>query len=294
MQHISILTAGSDIHEPLINHMKDQISVGESYCITRENYGDVVEKLSMSSPFFSDYLLVEIICDGFDLDNFKKLTKKLSALNECKFIFKHNKRELFEFTEKAFENLFIINNYKPQQKLLTLYLKTYCDKYVTADAEDELYKRMNGQWSLLSTVLLEISEIPHKTITKKDIENLITSSINLNVNKLVNSLITGNGLKNQVKVLFNYKYANRYVYKKIAERASFLIELKKDYIKGVLRFNNLHEYASEHKISSFTLETVMDEILTKYSLEYLYKFKFIVKKYEKDPDGVLQILLEMV
>lgn len=294
MQHISILTANTDIHEPLINVFKSKVSVGESYCITRDNADEVMEKLSICSPFFSPYFLVEVVCSDFDLDSFRKLLIRLRKLNDCKFIFKHTRRDTFDFTEKNLDNVYVMNNYIPEQKLLSLYLKTYSTKYITAEAEDLLYKKMKGQWNLLSTVMLEIEEITHHNISKNDIDKLISPSINLNINRFVTGLITGNGLERQVKILFNYKYANKYVYRKMCEVADTLIDLKKDYIKGLLRYNNIHEYSKEKEISHYLVNNYLEEILTKYSLEYLYYFKFVLRKYKKDSDSVLQILLEMV
>ena len=291
MQHICILTGGSDIHTPITDLLKSKVPYSEILVVRSDNSEDILDKVKSESPFFGEYYYVDVICETFDNRSLTRFLRDISKIDNSRFIFYTDTRKKFDVITGAVDNLFIMNNYNPDEKIVKVYLNSYLNKHITADAERKLYRLMRGQWNLLPYYVTQLEQLDKKIIRISDIEAMIPKVDRLYFNDLLVSIITLDKLDRNVKKLFSYKYANRYVMRRLKEEIDLLIKLKLSYVKGEFNLDNLHEYCDENKVSAYKVEDYFHRVLRVYSTEYIYYIKFLIDRYKDKNDGILQIIM---
>lgn len=296
MSHISILTGGSDIYEPFVSKVKDKVGLSEVRLISASTTKQELSNLSCDEPFFSDKFVVEVVTERIDKKELKELLYNLRKWKNSMFIFIHNNRDSHDICMEIFSSNDIkeLNCYKPPFSIFELYVSCYTRKKYTVKALDLMYKNMGGQWSSLGTYVNILEDYPASIITDGIISETVPKAVRLNINSFLVSLMTLSNLQYNIKVLFNYKYANKYIMNSLEDKILDVIKYKKDYVKGILSESTMHEYAKENKVSLGTLSEYYDKILTKYDIEYLYYYKALIKKFSKHNDGFLMLILEVL
>lgn len=296
MSHISILTGGSDIYEPFVSKVKDKVGLSEVRLISASTTKQELSNLSCDEPFFSDKFVVEVITEKLDKKELKELLYNLRKWDNSMFIFIHNNRDNHDICMEIFGtgNIKELNCYKPPYQIFEMYVNCYTRKKYTIQALDLMYKQMAGQWNTIGTYVNMLEDYPASIITDSIISETIPKAVRLNLNSFLISLLTLSNLEHNIKVLFNYKYANKYIMNGLEDKICDVIKYKKDYVKGILSESSMHEYSKENKVSLNTLSDYYDKILTKYDIEYLYYYKALIKKFSKHNDGFLMLILEVL
>lgn len=294
MQDLVILMNATDIHEIVVRSLKDKVGDYSVRYINKSTEDTVVEKLAVDRPFFSDYFVVEVVVEKFDERKLQKLLKKLVTYEHCKFIILTSNIKDYELCQSVFtiRDAEHMSCYLPPESVFEAYVKLNCRKTYTLKAKDMLYKRLRGQFNLISDYLRVFEDSDSDIIDERFVARVVPKAVKFRAEQLLISFITGEDLKRNLKTMYNYKYASKYVLTRLDEVMDLTLTLKLDYINGKLRRTNLAEYASENNIRLHTLETLFNKLILHIDSERLYYHKMLIRKYSKNSDGLLMLFME--
>jgi hypothetical protein len=255
---------------------------------------DSLSSIANEKPFFNKGILVFVYTESMQFDQLKRVIRELQNNTECLVVYLNTNFKTYNYlsgkldTSKTKE----ISFYKPPIWLIEAYLQRNSIKKFSVDSMSMFMYRMRGQWKYIDYYIREIDLRNESLITAQVISEVIPKYNRMNLDTILIHLILNTLSKKDFTTLYEFKYAYKFIMSELAKRIDDCVEYKLDYIKGVLSYRNLEEYAKQHEIPSYILKTYLEDLLTQVSLSYLYQWKSCIYKYRKKKDGFMQMILD--
>lgn len=250
-----------------------------------------LENLKSVKPFFNDHCLLILYTELLDKDSLTKAIKLLKSLEDFICIIVCNTYAQNELTINLIkQDCKTLSLHKPPRWLVEEHIKRVSQKQFKPLAVKELILSLKGQWKLLDDYMREIEATPATLINVSDINKVVPKHIQLYFDSILLSLMTFKITKKDLKSIYAYKYANKFILDECSKCLDAIIKLKLDYLQGYLSFNTLEIYCSDNKLNFYKTKRYLKDFITTMSLEYMYRWKYILKNYRTKQDGFLLLV----